>query len=129
MSRMSINFDNEEQYNNFIQSIKDEVLKEIPKKRHNNYGHAVKNCTTWNYAKVKVEELELQEPYETQLKQAMSIILRFGFKTHSVHFMPDRDFEEVKPSIDRLFDSIMCLRKHKRPEAYQENWVIKEERK
>ena len=29
MSKMSINFDNEEQYNNFIKSIKDEVVKEI----------------------------------------------------------------------------------------------------
>src|SRR5690625_2917289 len=29
MSRMSINFDNEEQYNNFIQSIRDEILKEV----------------------------------------------------------------------------------------------------
>lgn len=29
MSKISINFDNEEQYNNFIQSIKNEVLKDV----------------------------------------------------------------------------------------------------
>lgn len=29
MGKMSINFENEEQYNNFIQSIKSEVMKEI----------------------------------------------------------------------------------------------------
>src|SRR5699024_12022968 len=34
LSKFSINFDNEEQYNNFIKSIKDEVVKEIePEKR------------------------------------------------------------------------------------------------
>ncbi len=40
MSRMSINFDNEEQYNNFIQSIKDEVLKEVkPNSPYQNNGY------------------------------------------------------------------------------------------
>src|SRR5699024_12238641 len=73
MSKMSINFDNEEQYNNFIQSIKDEVLKEIPK---NNNGHCVKNATIWNYAKQKIEELELTPYEDNQLKSAISVILR-----------------------------------------------------
>ena len=50
MSRMSINFDNEEQYNNFIQSIKDEVLKEVnqsPKHYHkpNNFNIYKKHIT------------------------------------------------------------------------------------
>ncbi len=124
MSRMSINFDNEEQYNKFIQSIIDEVIKELPK---NSNGHSVKNAVIWNYTKSKVEELELKPYEDNQLKQALSTILRFGFKTKTVHLMPDHQFDEIKPSIDQLFDSILELRKHKRPEAYRDEWKIKEE--
>jgi len=124
MSKMSINFDNEEQYNNFIQSIKDEVLKEIPK---NNNGHCVKNATIWNYAKQKIEELELTPYEDNQLKSAISVILRFGFKARSIHLMPDSQFGQVKSTIDNLFDAILDFREHERPEAYKDNWKIKGE--
>lgn len=124
MSKFSINFENEEQYRNFINSIKDEVIKEMPSKKKVNPS---KNAMIWNYAKSLVEELELRSDEEHKLINAISVILRFGFKTRTVHLMPDSDFDKIKPYIDNLFESIISFRDFNRPPAYERHWRIKEE--
>lgn len=125
MNKMSINFDNEEQYKNFIQSIKDEVLKEIPTQRNK---HQYGNARTWNYTTDKICELGLQPREVTKLRNAFSTILQYGFKTNTIHFIPDERHEEVVPLIDELFNVMNKIRKYKRTEGpYKDNWKTKEE--
>lgn|SRR5699024_1152015 len=108
MGKMSINFENEEQYNNFIQSIKDEVIKDmgtqphprIPKNwvnireqmedrfRSDNYSYA-DNCGWWH----------------TQM-QALYAAFRLAFQKPSVAELRHVDGERLQNFHDELFELI-----------------------
>lgn len=103
MSKFSINFDNEKQYRNFIQSIKDEVIKELKPPQHlssdwirvreqmkerfrkDNFSYA-KNCGWWH----------------TQM-QSLYAVFRLAFQKPTVADLRDVDGDRLQQLHDELF--------------------------
>lgn len=106
VSKFSINFENEEQYNKFIQSIRDEVIKEI--KPVPNYS------SDWIDVRKQMEERFRKDNFayskgcgwwHTQMT-SLYAVFRLAFQQPTVRDLRDVDGERIKNLHDELFELI-----------------------
>lgn len=106
MSKFTINFENEQQYKNFINSIKDEVINELKPRQH--------LSSNWVNVRKQMEERFRKDNYKyaencgwwhTQM-QAIYAVYRLAFQRPSVAQLGDVDGDRLQNLHDELFDLI-----------------------
>lgn len=107
MSKMSINFENEEQYNNFIQSIKDEVVKELEPTKRKSYPD-----NNWTiFRRELLEEVSERQKQECIVNGKTSVagytdyypLLKEAFNSWGINFLSLKDIDKLRSFKNELF--------------------------
>lgn len=101
MSKFSINFENEEQYRSFIQSIKDDVLNEI--KPRGAYH------PTWEQVRGQMEHRFIATDYNDNCghhynnMSALYVVFRLAFQQKTIKELSNVNGERIQKLHDELF--------------------------
>ena|SRR5699024_4159460 len=110
LSKFSINFDNEEQYNNFIKSIKDEVVKEIEPEKRKKYPD-----NNWTVFRRELQKDVAERQNKEDRKNGKTSIasysdyypfLKEAFNTWGINFLSIRDIDKMRSFKNELFELI-----------------------
>lgn len=110
MSKMSINFDNEEQYNNFIKSIKDEVVKEIEPEKRKKYPD-----NNWTVFRRELQKDVAERQNKEDIKNGRTSIasysdyypfLKEAFNAWGINFLSIRDIDKMRSFKNEFFELI-----------------------